>query len=110
MKVISQFVVRVCDLIEAEGRTLRSVIRHEAAQIHAHAQAMIANLLLGSALLVLAVCFVIAGFGLIAMGLLRWLEPLISQPAALVLSGLGGASLGCVCFYIFRKVAAGDGK
>lgn len=105
MKVISQFVVRVFDLIEAEGRTLLAVARHEAARVHV----IVTNMLMATAILVMAVVFVLGGCGLVAMGAVAWLEPHTGQPAALVLIGIAGAALGCLSLYAFRRVAAGDG-
>lgn len=102
MKAISQFVVRVFDLIEAEGRTLLAVVRDEGARI----QAVVTNLMLATALLVMAVAFVLGGCGLIACGMVHWLEGVISRPAAFVLTGLAGASLGCISLYVYRKVVS----
>jgi hypothetical protein len=104
MKAISQFVVRVFDLIEAEGRTLLAVVRDEAVRVHG----AVVNLMLATAFLVMAVIFVLVGCGLIAFGMIRWLEPWVSLPVALVLTGVAGASLGCVSLYVCRRVASGS--
>lgn len=94
MKAISQFVVHLCDLVEAEGRVLLTVGREEARRVKDAA----ADLALGAALLLVAVPLLVAGFSLLAAALMWWLESLVSRPLAACLTGLavlsgGGAGI-----------------
>lgn len=96
MKAVSQFVVHVADLMEAEGRSLLGVVRGEAHRAHSTAT----NMAMGVALLLIAVPLCVAGVWLLAAGLMWWLETQVSRPLAASLTGLvilaaGGALMGC---------------
>ena len=84
MKEISQFVVRVFDLVEAEGRTLLAVGREEARQ----AQGAVKSLAMGATCLLISIPLFVAGFSLLAIGLMWWLETLVTRPLAAALTGL----------------------
>jgi hypothetical protein len=84
VKEISQFVVRVFDLIEAEGRTLLKVGREEARQVHSAVNGMA----LGATYLLISIPLFLAGFSLLAIGLMWWLETVVSRPLAAALTGL----------------------
>ncbi len=102
MKVIAQFVVRLFDLIEAEGSTLLTVVRGEARRARASA----ANLLLGMSFLLIAVPLTVAGVGLITVGLMWWLEAEVGRPLAAVLTGAAVLVAAGVCLMCFRAVVA----
>ena len=84
MKEISQFVIRVFDLIEAEGRVLLEIGREEAR----HVQSAVNSLALGATCLLISIPLFVAGFGLLAIGLMWWLETQVTQPLAAGLTGL----------------------
>jgi hypothetical protein len=84
MKEISQFVVRVFDLIEAEGRVLLEVGRAEARQV----QGAVNSMALGATCLLISIPLFVAGFSLLAVGLMWWLETQVTRPLAAGLTGL----------------------
>ena len=98
MKAISQFVVRVFDLIEAEGRDLRSVLRVEADRVHA----TLSHLAVGIAILLISVPLILAGLYLLAAGMLWWLETVVSRPVAAALAGLALLVAGISCFVLSK--------
>ncbi len=102
MKAIAQLVVRVFDLLEAEGRALRAVVRVETRRMHTTAT----NMAMGATCLLIAVPLCIAGFGLLAAGLLWWLETQFSRPLAAGLTGLVTLGAGGGCILCFRALAA----
>ena len=98
MKAISQFVVHTCDLIEAEGRSLLTVVRGEARSV----QTAVKTLAMATAFLVIAVPLLVAGIGLLAMSVLWWLETKMDPPAAMALTGLLVLVVGMACLATFR--------
>jgi hypothetical protein len=97
VKAISQFVVHVFDLMEAEGRSLRTVFRAEARR----AQATATGMAMGGAILLVSVPLFVGGVALLAAGLMWWLETEVSRPLAASVTGLAviGAGVGCLsCF------------
>jgi uncharacterized RDD family membrane protein YckC len=84
MKAISEFVVHVFDLIEAEGSALRTVVQHEAQIAHGR----IATLVLGVAVLAAAVPLVVSGLWLLGAALFWWLEHEVGSPLAAAITGL----------------------
>lgn len=102
MKAISQLVVNVFDLIEAEGRTLQSVVRGEARRV----QTTATNMAFGLALLVMSLVLALAGLWLLAAGLMGWLETQVTRPLAASITGLVilGAAAGCL--YGFKRLAS----
>ncbi|MCP9874390.1 hypothetical protein [Synechococcus sp. Cruz CV-v-12] len=101
MKAISQFLVHVVDLVEAEGRSLRSVVRGEAERV----QATVASMLLGVAMLLISIPFVISGVWLLGAGLMWWLETEVGRPLAAGLTGLAVLSVGGAFIGGFRSLA-----
>ena len=96
MKAISQFVVKVADLLEAEGRAFGAVLRAEAHRAHNAAT----NMAMAATFLVIAAPLVIAGLGLIGAGLMWWLEPMWGRALAAAVTGcallaFGAASIWC---------------
>lgn len=101
MKAISQFVVNVFDLIEAEGRTLQSVVRSEARRV----QTTATNMALGFALLVASLVLSLAGLWLLGAGLMWWLETQVTRPLAAFITGLAILGAGACCLYGFKRLA-----
>jgi hypothetical protein len=99
LKAISQFVVHLFDLIEAEGFALRSAVRGEARR----AREAATDILTGVAFLLVAVPLTLAGLALMAMGLLRWLELQVGPPLAAALTGLFVLTLAAACYWCFRS-------
>ncbi len=102
MKVISQFVVHVCNLMEAEGSSLLTVVRGEARRVHASATSMA----LGVTFLLISVPLLVAGIALIAAGLMWWLETQVSRPLAASLTGLVILATGAGCIATFKFLTA----
>lgn len=99
MKAMSQFVVRVFDLIEAEGADLRTAVRAEAG----HARRAVSAFALGAALLLAAIPLFLAGVGLIGAGFTWWLENHMGRPLAFTLTGAAllltaGACVACFSY------------
>lgn len=105
MKAISEFVVRVMDLIEAEGALLRTVVRAEARAARRDA----AGFAIGVAILSIAVPVCVASVGLFAAAIWSWLEPIAGTSAAAAVMGGGllvvGAGLLAVFSYQVRRGA-----
>lgn len=97
MKGVSQFVVHVFDLLEAEGGAFRRAVRDEAGR----ARRSVASLLLGVAALLVSVPLTVGGVGLVSAGLMWWLEGEVGRPLAAALTGaavLTAAGLLVSCF------------
>lgn len=106
MKAISQLVVHVADLLEAEGRTLLSIIRDEGKRVQqATMSAAVAVMFL-----VMTVPFVLAGFGLLATGLLWGLEPVVGRALAAVATGVALLVIGGCCLGLFRSFSRRPGS
>ncbi|MBS0197654.1 MAG: hypothetical protein JSR77_12945 [Planctomycetes bacterium] len=101
MKVISQFVVHVCDLLEAEGRELRAVVRGESEQLRMGLARMAAAVTVLTASMILC----LAGVGLLGIGLLLWLEPHVGRPLAAGLTGVALLALSAAGFTGFRVLS-----
>lgn len=101
MKAISQFVVHVAGLVEAEGNALLTVVRGEARRAHATAT----NLAMSLAVLFVAVPLFVGGFWLLAAGLMWWLETQVSRPLAACLTGIVVLAAGSGCLLGFRALA-----
>jgi divalent metal cation (Fe/Co/Zn/Cd) transporter len=102
VKEISQFVVRVFDLIEAEGRVLLEVGREEARRVHSAVNSMA----VGATCLLISIPLFIAGISLLGIGLMWWLETQVTRPLAAVLTGfmfLAVASSLLLGFKLTRK-------
>lgn len=101
MKAISEFVVHIADLLEAEGNSLLTVVRGEARRAHTSAT----NLAMGIAVLLVAVPLFVGGFWLLAAGLMWWLETQVSRPLAACLTGVVVLAAGCICLFGFKALA-----
>lgn len=103
MKAISQFVVHVFDLIEAEGSTFLSIARGEARR----AQSTAASMAMAGAILLIAVPLLVGGVSLLAAGLMWWLETRMDRPFAAGLTGLVIVLLGLGCLFWSKWLATG---
>jgi hypothetical protein len=90
VKALAHFVVRVFDLVEAEGATLRAVVRAEGQRF----QAAASSAALAAAILLIAVALVLAGCGLLSAALLWWLETITTPPVAAAATGAVLLALG----------------
>ncbi len=97
MKLLSDFVISVFELAEAEGRDLRTSVRTEAAAFRAE----VLCLLLSIGVLALAVLLFTGGAWLMVYGLHLWLETQVSRPAAAALAGLVALLLAAGCVVLF---------
>lgn len=102
MKAISQFVVQVFDLMEAEGSALLTVVRGEARRV----QTTATNMAMGVAFLLVSVPLFVAGFWMLAAGLMWWLETQVSRPLAAGLTGLAILAVGGGCLSCFKLLTA----
>lgn len=103
MKAISSLLVSVCNLIEAEGRSLRAVAREEAQA----ARSGIVSMAVGIAFLLVAVPLFVAGAALLALGLNWWLEAHLSRPLAAALTGLVVLAMAFACLLVCRSITNG---
>lgn len=90
MRVVSQFIVRVCELIEAEGAAFLSIARQEAGR----ARSVAVQLAVGLALLAVAIPVLITGLGLMTLGLYWLLEARLEQWLAACLTGASVLGVG----------------
>lgn len=101
MKAISELVVHVFDLMEAEGRGLLTVVRGEAKR----AQSAASNMAMGLAFLTVAVPLLIGGLALMAAGLMWWLETQVARPMAACLTGLAIITGAFSCIWLFKLLS-----
>ncbi len=105
MKAISEFVVHASELLEAEGRTLRAVVRGEGHRLHAVGL----TLAMAAVVLLMAIPLALSGLWLIGAGLMWWLESEMSRPLAAGITGLAalcvaGALVGCGAVLARKRV------
>lgn len=100
MKAISQFVVSVFDLIEAEGRSFRAVARAEARS----AYAALVEAAMALTFVLVSVPLFVAGACLLAAGLMWWLETQVSRPAAAAITGVVVLALAASCLFVVRSL------
>jgi hypothetical protein len=100
MKAISQFVISIFELVEAEGRDLRAAARTEGRDL----RLVLVNLALALGILLVTVSLFLAGAGLIIAGLLWWLETQVPRSLAAAITGLVAISLGVGCLLLFRSL------
>lgn len=98
MKRVAELVVRVADLIEAEGRALLSVTRDEAAR----AQRSLARMFVGMVFLGTALPLFVLGMCLVAWGMMLSLQDSLGAPAAAMITGLFVLGGGGACVWIFQ--------
>lgn len=100
MKAISELVIHVFDLVEAEGKTLLHVVRNEASR----ARTTVANMALAIGVLVVAVPLLVSGLWLMAAGLMWWLETLVGRPLAAGITGLVLILFAAAGVLVFKKL------
>lgn len=103
MKVISEFIVRLFDLLEAEGRVLRWAVRTEVR----HMRGAAADCGLAIVLLLVSGALLVGGVGSAAWGLMCWLETLVGRPLAAVLTGVALGGVGALSLLSARTVLQG---
>lgn len=101
MKVISQFIVKVMDLLEAEGKAALAAVQGEGRRL----RSAVRDLLVGVAFLVISIPLLVAGILLMAAGTMWWLETHVDRPAAALLTGLLVLLVGGACLFVFRTFA-----
>ncbi len=100
MKAISELVIHVFDLVEAEGKTLLHVVRNEASR----ARTTMATMALAIGVLVVAVPLLVSGLWLMAAGLMWWLETLVGRPLAAAITGLVLILFAAAGVLMFKKL------
>lgn len=94
MKGVSQFIVNVSDLLEAEGRVLRTVVNGEARRLRTATTSMA----MGLSLLMIAVPLAMGGIGLLAVSMIWALEPRVGWTLAVGATGLTLLAVGIGLF------------
>ena len=102
MKTISHFVISVFDLIEAEGRDLRSTVRAESSA----AYAAICRFAIGMVFLLVSIPLFAGAILLVAAGCMWWLETHLSRPVAALLTGVAILIVAALCLLIFKSLTA----
>lgn len=106
MKALSQLVIAVFELAEAEGRDLRASVRIEARA----ARTALIHFSLALAVLVLAVLLLAGGAWLMVSGLHLFLQTQVSRPLAAALAGLSGVATGGGCIALYRMMTRTDSQ
>ena len=83
LKAYTDFIVRLADLVEAEGRSLRGTVRAEARSLRMGA----AKMGLGFGLVAAAAPLAILGLGLLLLAVYLWLAPEIGDAGAVLIPG-----------------------
>jgi len=108
VRAISQFVVRVSELMEAEGRSAVRAARVEGRVLHGVAR----RLALGAALLAVGVPLCVGGVALVAMGSILALEPSVGRPLAISAVGIAVLFISLACataYWSFTHLAPRGG-
>ncbi len=100
MKRISEMIVRVTDLMEAEGRSLREVARVEGRVL----RQVTARLTLGLAVLLATAPLVVAGVGLLLAALFMALRDPLGQPAAAAITGVVTLGVSGGLLWLFKTL------
>jgi hypothetical protein len=100
VKRLAELVVRVADLLEAEGRTLLEVGRTEAARL----QTVLLRTAVGLTFLVLAVPLLGGAFVMIARGIYLGLVSVIGAGWASTVTGLIIFGFGGLCLWAFKLI------
>ena len=97
MKAISQFVVRLVELFEAEANAVGGVLRVEARRAHT----VVCETAMAATYLVVAAPLMVAGVSLLAAALYWWVEPMWGRAISAGVVGLvlvGAGAVGMLCF------------
>lgn len=100
MKAMTELIVRVSDLVEAEGRSLRSALRSEAREFRQQA----GRFSIGLVLLIAAAVLALMGAALFVATVYTGLEPLVGEPGALLGSGLFALVGAFVLIWTFKRM------
>jgi hypothetical protein len=102
VKAIAEFIVKVADLVEAEGRSARSVLRADARDLRA-----------ATARFALSLALAAAGAALALVGMALWLAAIylgVSAEAGpawgAFAAGLVGVGTGAACVWICRRTVS----
>lgn len=104
MKALAQLVVNVFDLIEAEGRALRTVVRGESGRM----RSATANMTIGVSIMLLAVPIAVGGVALLAVSMMWGLEPMLGWPVAIGLTGVAALAVGVALLMLFAFLVRGS--
>ena len=99
MKRISELVVRIADLVEAEGRSLRGIVQSEARTF----RMQVSRFVLSLAWVAGAIVLVLAGIVLIGVAEFLLIEQSWGRPAAAAVTGLGLLLLGILSIWVFNR-------
>jgi hypothetical protein len=102
VKAVSELIVRVTDLVEAEGRSIRQVIRSEGHELRER----VSRFSLGLVFLVGAAVLVLMGTALCVATVYAALEPSVGVAGALLSAGVFALACGGVLIWVFKKVQA----
>jgi len=105
LKALSQFVVHLFDLIEAEGRTFLAIGREEVR----HARNAVADLAIGAVFLVVSIPLFLCGLTFLVVALFWWLETLVERPLAACITGFVVMTAASAALLVFRSMA-GKGR
>ncbi len=99
MKRIAELVVRIADLVEAEGRTLRAATRDEAVRLR-RAMAEVGT---GLVFLMSATPLLVGGAGLLAAALVLALREPMGLPSAVGVAGCVLLAAGGGCLWVYQR-------
>ncbi|HYE61940.1 MAG TPA: phage holin family protein [Phycisphaerales bacterium] len=100
MARISQYIVGVTDLLEAEGRSFREVARAEGRDL----KQATTKVLLGFAVLLAAAPLAVVGLGLLLAALFWALREPLGQPAAAAITGVVTLCLCGGLLWLYKKL------
>lgn len=99
-KRLTELIVRLSDLLEAEGRLLREAMRAEGSTLRKH----VANISLGAAVLLVAAPLGIAGLLLLLLALFLVLRDSIGPAGAAAITGVVTLAVTGVLVWLFRSL------
>ncbi len=101
MKQFAELVVKVADLVEAEGRSLLQTVRGESRS----AREYVATMGVALACLITGTCVLIGGCALIGVAAFLWIAQYWGSAAAAGVCGAGFLLLGGIGVWIFQARA-----
>ena len=99
---IAEFIVKVADLVEAEGRSARSVLRAEAREFRESA----ATFAMSLALVLAGAVLGLAGIGFWLAAIYLAVSEAASPAWGACVAGVVGVGTGAGCIWIFRKTTS----
>lgn len=100
MARISQYIVGVTDLLEAEGRSLRDTVRDEGRDL----KKVAVKLSMGLAVLLAAAPLAVIGVGLLLAALYWALREQVGQPAAAAITGAVTLAVCGGLLWLYKKL------